>query len=233
MGSRCRWLRSEERSSAERRPLSLSCHLPSALGGLPVHRPPRRAGGRRGHGVDRRGATHPVDLSRLSGGDERLEPPAPDLDRHGSIRHRTLIEKLARLPHVQHVADAPYLLVIPLGPNGKALPSAFNDDDVAEVGSVGGMYFSQDRVTVAQGRMADPASTDEMVATAEAARLSGWHLGQTVHFGAYSIQQANTATFNPLTAGRICSSPPSSSASSCSRARSWTTTSIVSRPPCS
>jgi hypothetical protein len=111
-----------------------------------------------------------------------------------------LIGKLARLPHVQHVADAPYLLVIPLGPDGKALPSAFNDDNVAEVGSVGGMYFSQDRVTVAQGRMADPASTDEMVATAEAARLSGWHLGQTVPFGAYSVQQANTASFNPLTA---------------------------------
>ena len=110
-----------------------------------------------------------------------------------------MIDKLARLPHVQRVADAPYLLVIPLGPNGKALPSAFNDNDVAEVGSIGGMYFSQDRVTVAQGRMADPASTDEMVATAEAARLSGWHLGQTVRFGAYSIRQANTATFNPLT----------------------------------
>ena len=110
-----------------------------------------------------------------------------------------VIDKLARLPHVQRVADAPYLLVIPLGPNGKALPSAFNDNDVAEVGSIGGMYFSQDRVTVAQGRMADPASTDEMVATAEAARLSGWHLGQTVRFGAYSIRQANTATFNPLT----------------------------------
>ena len=96
---------------------------------------------------------------------------------------------------MQHVADAPYLLVIPLGPNGKALPSAFNDDDVTEVGSVGGMYFSQDRVTVTQGRMADPASTDEMVATAEAARLSGWHLGETVHFGAYSVAAGQ---FSPL-----------------------------------
>ena len=110
-----------------------------------------------------------------------------------------VIERLARLPHVQHVADAPYLLVIPLGPNGKAIPSAFNDNDVAEVGSVGGMYFSQDRVTVAQGQMADPASTHEMVATAEAAQLSGWHLGETVPFGAYSVEQANTASFNPLT----------------------------------
>ena len=110
-----------------------------------------------------------------------------------------LIGRLARLPHVQHVADAPYLLVIPLGPNGKAIPSAFNDNDVAELGSVGGMYFSQDRATVAQGRMADPASTHEMVATAEAAQLSGWHLGETVPFGAYSVEQANTANFNPLT----------------------------------
>ena len=87
----------------------------------------------------------------------------------------TLSGKLAHLPHVEHVADAPSLLVIPLGANGKPLPSAFNDNDVQEVGSNGGMYFSQDRVIVTQGQMADPARTDEMVATSEAARLSGWH----------------------------------------------------------
>ena len=111
----------------------------------------------------------------------------------------TLSGKLAHLPHVEHVADAPSLLVIPLGANGKPLPSAFNDNDVQEVGSNGGMYFSQDRVIVTQGQMADPARTDEMVATSEAARLSGWHVGQTVPFGAYSVQQANTPSFNPLT----------------------------------
>ena len=111
----------------------------------------------------------------------------------------TLSGTLARLPHVEHVADAPSLLVIPLGANGKGLPSAFNDNDVTEVGSEGGMYYRQDRVIVTQGQMADPASTNEMVATAEAARLSGWHIGQTVPFGAYSIQQAQTPSFNPLT----------------------------------
>jgi putative ABC transport system permease protein len=111
----------------------------------------------------------------------------------------TLSGKLARLPHVEHVADAPSLLVVPLGANGKALPSALNDDDVTEVGSAGGMYYRQDRVIVTQGQMADPASTNEMVATAEAARLSGWHIGQTVTFGAYSIEQAQTPSFNPLT----------------------------------
>jgi hypothetical protein len=90
--------------------------------------------------------------------------------------------RLAQLPLVTHVASAPSMLVIPLGSNGKALPQAFNDDDVTEVGSTGGMYYSQDRVTVAEGRMANPASTDEMVATAEAA------LGR----GAFGAPRAST-----------------------------------------
>src|SRR5271170_5756150 len=55
--------------------------------------------------------------------------------------------RLAHLPLVAHVASAPNLLVVPLGSNGRALPSAFNDDDVSAVGSVGDMYFTQDRVT--------------------------------------------------------------------------------------
>jgi hypothetical protein len=101
---------------------------------------------------------------------------------------------------VEHVASSPDLLVIPSGPNGKPLKSALNDDDVQEVGSMGGMYFAQDRVTVTEGRMADPARTDQMVATEEAARLSGWHLGQTVRFGGYSLAQASQSDFQPLTA---------------------------------
>jgi hypothetical protein len=110
-----------------------------------------------------------------------------------------LLKRLARLPNVAHVASAPYLLVIPAGSNGKPLPSALNNDDVQEVGSQGGMYFAQDRVTVAAGRMADPNRPDEMVATAGAARLSGWHLGETIPFDAYTIQQADEPNFNPLT----------------------------------
>jgi hypothetical protein len=111
-----------------------------------------------------------------------------------------LSKKLAHLPYVEHVASSPDLLVIPTGLNGKALKSAFDDDDVQEVGSEGGMYFAQDRVTVTEGRMADPARTDQMVATEEAARLSGWHLGQTVRFDSYTLAQANQQDFDPLTA---------------------------------
>jgi hypothetical protein len=146
-------------------------------------------------GARRTQSTFPAYLAATKASDLQLQTSSVT-DQFGIANQ---LGTLARLPQVQHVADAPYLLVIPLGPNGKALPSAFNDGDVAEIGSVGGMYFSQDRVTVSQGRMADPASTDEMVATAEAARLSGWHLGETVPFGAYSVQQASSAAFNPLT----------------------------------
>jgi hypothetical protein len=117
----------------------------------------------------------------------------------GNFQSADLTKKLARLPYVEHVASSPDLLVIPTGPNGKVLKSALNDDDVQEVGSEGGMYFTQDRMTVAEGRMADPTSTDQMVATAEAARLSGWHLGETVRFGAYTLAQANQSDFDPLT----------------------------------
>ena len=112
----------------------------------------------------------------------------------------SLAAAFAHLPQVEHVASAPGLLVVPLGPNGKPLPSAVNNDEVTAIGSVGGEYFSQDRVSVAQGRMADPQRADEMVATAQAAKLSGWRVGETFSFGAFTAQQANAAGFNPLTA---------------------------------
>ena len=110
-----------------------------------------------------------------------------------------LDEHLARLPHVTSVAVAPNLFVIPLGPRGLPLASSVNDDDVTAIGSEHGEYFTQDQVTVVDGRMADPKSPSEMVATAEAAKLSGWHVGQIVSFGAYTIQQAESPDFNLFT----------------------------------
>ena len=113
-----------------------------------------------------------------------------------------LTGQLARLPYVEHVASAPTVLLLPLGPGGKPAPSAsaYLGNEVNVVGSDGGMYFRQDGVSVAEGRMADPGRADEMVATAEAANLSGWHVGETVRFGAYAVQQANSPTFSPATA---------------------------------
>ena len=113
-----------------------------------------------------------------------------------------LTGQLARLRYVEHVASAPALLLLPLGPGGKPGPSAsaYLGNEVNVVGSDGGMYFRQDGVSVAAGRMADPGRADEMVATAEAASLGGWRVGETVRFGAYTVQQANSPAFSPATA---------------------------------
>jgi FtsX-like permease family len=108
-------------------------------------------------------------------------------------------QDLARLPHVTRLAVAPNLFVVPLGPHGRPLPSAENDDDVTAIGSEHGEYFTQDRLTVTQGRMVDAQSSSEMVATAEAAKLGGWHVGETVPFGGYTLQQAESPEFNLVT----------------------------------
>jgi hypothetical protein len=113
-----------------------------------------------------------------------------------------LTKQLARLPDVQHVVSAPALIVVPLKPNGKPIAAApaIYGDEVNIDGSVGGMYFHQDRVSVARGRLADPRRADEMDATAAAARILGWHVGEKVTFGAYSLQQTQIASFNPSAA---------------------------------
>jgi hypothetical protein len=110
-----------------------------------------------------------------------------------------LTKALAGLRFVSSVASAPNLLIVPLASNGRPLASAVNNDFVSAIGSTGGEYFTQDKVTVVAGKMADPQSTDQMVATVEAAGLSGWHLGQTVAFGAFTAAQVEAGA-NPATA---------------------------------
>jgi len=113
----------------------------------------------------------------------------------GNIGTTHLRRQLEHVPDVKSVASTPYLLMEQLGPDGKPVAGGANTGDLQEIGSQGGMYFTQDKVTVAAGRMADPRRADEMVATAQAARIAGWHLGETVSFGAYTLAQANSPTF--------------------------------------
>jgi hypothetical protein len=107
-----------------------------------------------------------------------------------------LTKELAALPGVASVATAPNMLVVPVGPDGEPIPALANNNDVSALGSEGGAYFTQDRVTVAEGRMADPRRADEFVASALAVKLAGWHLGETIRLGAVTLQQANSPTFN-------------------------------------
>src|SRR3984957_7958363 len=55
-----------------------------------------------------------------------------------------LIHQLQHVHDVKSVSSAPYLLMEQLGSNGRAVAGAANTDDIQEVGSAGGMYYTQD-----------------------------------------------------------------------------------------
>jgi hypothetical protein len=109
-----------------------------------------------------------------------------------------LSRALEHLSGVASVADSPNFYATPVGPNGLALPSAINNDDVNFVGSIGGEYFSQDKVVLQAGTMPDPSVAGEIAATPQAARLLGWKLGETIPFGAFTLAQFENGVVDPL-----------------------------------
>jgi len=98
---------------------------------------------------------------------------------------------LAHLPGVKHIEDASIQEIFPLGPNGLAHLSAAANKDVAPIASVDGLGFTQDRVTVTAGRMADPSNPDEVVMPAAAASLLGVHVGSKMALGLYTPAQVD------------------------------------------
>jgi hypothetical protein len=147
-------------------------------------------------GARRTQSAFPAYMSATDASDLQVavyNPGAP-----GPAAVENLTRRFARLPLVVHVASAPEMLLLPLGRDGKPLPSALDSNEIAVAGSVGGMFFHQDRVSEIRGRMADPRRPDEMVATAEAAQLAGLRLGERVRFGAFTGQELESPTFNPL-----------------------------------
>ena len=114
--------------------------------------------------------TNPSDVSLLAG----------DLSLPG---------KLATLPHVTKVETVAVLNVVPLGRDGSPLAAA-SSGKVIPIGSLDGLLFDQDRVTVTKGRMADRGRADEFVTIREAARLFGLRVGDVVPFGVYTNEQA-------------------------------------------
>jgi hypothetical protein len=123
-------------------------------------------------------STRPSDLS--------LSAYAPDLTR-----------KLEGLPGVESVESANESVnVFPLAATGAAIfPPAYRSGQAAPIGSIDGEYFSQDRAAVTAGRMANPGAADEFVATAQAAHLLGWHVGEVIPMGAYTNAQFSAGAF--------------------------------------
>ena len=94
-------------------------------------------------------STNPSDLTVLTG----LTGP-PGFAGYDPA----LIAKIAALPYVRHATSYAGLNVAVLGPGGTAVPGAQGLS-----GSVDGEFFGTDRLTVVQGRMADPRRAGEAV----------------------------------------------------------------------
>ena len=107
-----------------------------------------------------------------------------------------LVATIARLPHVRRAESYSGIYSEPIGANGQPTPAAQNANfDVN--GSVDGLYFNLDRVTVLQGRMADPKRANEIMMTVGAADALGLHVGQTVTWGTYTNAQFESAANAP------------------------------------
>jgi len=127
--------------------------------------------------------TNPSDLivttANAQGNNYGYDPAAV-----GEFRH---------LPHVRHVESYvgfPWVqLLHPIGLPAQSGGSGSTGAQPVLVGSVDGELFAQDRVTVVQGRMANPARANELVLTAQAAKTAGAHVGSVARLGFYSLAQ--------------------------------------------
>ena len=121
----------------------------------------------------------------------------------GFLYSPKLTNELAHLPGVERVAASVPILVAPVRPNGAPkLTPALQNNLVASIGSVNGLYYSQDRVVATQGRVPSPGRLGEFAVTAEAASLLHWHVGEVFRMGGFTLSQltsagSNTASLRP------------------------------------
>jgi FtsX-like permease family len=107
--------------------------------------------------------------------------------------HSLTDAKVAHLAHVKSVDSDVNLLAAPLGRNGA--PELAKVARLDGGGSIDGLGYAQDRLSVVQGRMANPRNSREFVTTAEGARLLGLRVGQHMRFGVYSVAQLSSPRF--------------------------------------
>jgi hypothetical protein len=104
-------------------------------------------------------------------------------------------KEIAALPGVRHVEAAMVITASPLLRNGAPTLDAAVLQNTLALACVDGLYFDQDRLAVTQGRMADPDRPDEIVMTAVAAHLLGFHVGEVIPYGFYTQQQQSLPGF--------------------------------------
>ena len=105
----------------------------------------------------------------------------------------SLTREISRLPGVRHVAAGFVAIGAPLTADGA--PRIRVTGLAYPVASVNGLFFTQDRLAVNQGRLANPRRPDEIVMAPVVAKLLGFHVGQVIPFGFYSDAQQSLPQF--------------------------------------
>lgn len=139
-------------------------------------------------------STNPSDLTVLTD----VVSPGPD---PGSGYDPALIRKIAALPHVRRVESYAGLNVAILAPG--APPGAASEGLPGSLGE----YFTTDRPTIVQGRMANPDRADEIVIDAKGTPPSV-HVGEVIPLGFYTNAQEASPDFGLPAPGRTCGSTP-------------------------
>ncbi len=104
-----------------------------------------------------------------------------------------LISEIARLPHVRNVQGSAYFNAATLGSSGQVATLLMTQVEL--VASTDGLFTSQDRLVMTQGRPANPARVDEVVATTEAAAVLHLHVGSHVLVGIVPNGAQNAGSF--------------------------------------
>jgi putative ABC transport system permease protein len=107
------------------------------------------------------------------------------------------VTKIRHLPHVQQVQSQSGIDFLPLNRNGAPLnaPNFYPTSAGNGYGSVDGLYFDQDKVTVVQGIRADPRRADELMLSASGASALGVHVGSELPIGIYTNAQTTLPGF--------------------------------------
>ncbi len=103
-----------------------------------------------------------------------------------------LVSKLARLRHVRSAEAGEQINAATLTDVGQV--KTILETQVELVASPDGLFTDQDRLTIVQGRAADPARAGEVVATNEAAAILGLHVGSRIPIG-IALDSAKNVSF--------------------------------------
>jgi hypothetical protein len=100
-----------------------------------------------------------------------------------------LVRELARLPHVRSAEEGEQITSETLTPGGRIKTVLVTQVEL--VASPDGLFTEQDRLKIIQGRAANPARADEVVATNEAAAVLHLHVGSRIVVGIERDGQRN------------------------------------------